>query len=85
MFNLINQSGNEKRIEIKKGESLLVMYRETNYALFFNNDKYNKSKIILKTFFVIESDNKNAQRLINKIKSSDRIKLNEELSIYIES
>lgn len=83
LFNLISQSGNEKRIEIKKGGSLLVLYKGTNYALFFNDDKYDKSKIILETFFVIEPDNTNAKQLIDKIKSSDRIKLNEELSIYL--
>jgi hypothetical protein len=84
LFSLLVQNQLEKRIEIKKGESLLVNYKETKYALFFNEDKYDKTKIILETFFIIESENQNAHRLIDKIKSSDRIKLDEELSIYLK-
>ncbi|MBU3658273.1 MAG: hypothetical protein FGM14_00205 [Flavobacteriales bacterium] len=84
LFSLLNQNYCVKRIEIKKGESLIINYKETKYVLFFDVDKYDKTKIILKTFFTIESENPNAHRFINKIELSEKIKLDNELSIYLE-
>lgn len=85
LFNLINNCDFTKKVSFKKGESLLICYRKINYALFFNYDKYDKTKMVLETFFVIEPDNTNAQTLIDRIESSTRIKLDEELSVYIEN
>lgn len=84
LFRLIKQNDYEKFIEIKKGESILILYKGTKYGLFFNEDKYDKTKIILDTFFKIESENRYSKHLIDKIKSSEIIKLDEELSIYKE-
>lgn len=81
---LIKSKGIESNIRVHKGQEILIKFHEIDYALCFNEYKYDKSKIILNTFFVIEAGNKNAQRLIDRINISRIIKLDDDLSIYID-
>ena len=70
-------------IEIKSNEAILFNYFEKDYAIFPREYKYNKSKIIIETFFIIESTNVNSKRLIEKIKDSEVFDLDDNLKIYL--
>lgn len=83
LISLIKVKGIENQIVVEKGQSLIIKFHGHNYALFFNEYKHDKSKLVLETFFIIESDNRNATRLIEKMSNSEVIELNNDLSIYI--
>lgn len=83
LISLIKEIGIENNIAIQKGQNILIKFHGTNYALFFNEYKHDKSKIVLETFFIIEKNNPNAKRLIDKIINSQIVELNDALSIYI--
>lgn len=83
LISLIQAKGIENQIIIEKGQSVIIKYHGIEYALFFNEYKHDKSKMVLETFFIIESDNPNATRLIDKINNSQIVELNKDLSIYI--
>lgn len=83
LFSIIKEKGLESMIEIKSNESILFNYFGKDYAIFPKEYKYNKSKIIIETFFIIESTNGNAKQLIKKIKDSTIFDLDENLKIYI--
>ena len=83
LFGRIKEKGLESMIEIKSNESILFNYFGKDYAIFPREYKYNKLKIIIETFFIIESTNGNAKRLIEKIKNSRIIDLDENLKMYI--
>ena len=84
LISLIKSKGIENRIVVQKGQAIIINFYGIDYALFFNEYKYDKSKIILETFFIIETDNPNASRLIEKINSSQIVELNNNLSIYTQ-
>ena len=83
LFGRIKEKGLESVIEIKSNESILFNYFGKDYAIFPREYKYNKLKIIIETFFIIESTNGNAKRLVEKIKNSRTVELDENLKIYI--
>ncbi|OIV41701.1 hypothetical protein [Flavobacterium johnsoniae] len=83
LFSRIREKGLESVIEIKSNEAILFNYFGKDYAIFPREYKYNKSKIIIETFFIIESKNVNAKRLTEKIKNAEVFNLDENLKIYI--
>lgn len=83
LFERIREKGLESMIEIKSNEAILFNYFGKDYAIFPREYKYNKLKIIIETFFIIESTNGNAKRLIEKIKDSKIFDLDDNLKIYI--
>ena len=83
LVSLIKQKGIEKSVFIGKGEIIFIKFYENDYALCFDEYKHNKSKIILVSFFIIDSTNPKSNHLVTKIISLERIKLNNVLSIYI--
>lgn len=83
LISLIKHKDIEHQVQITKGNSILIKFHNQDYALCFDKYKYNKSKIILTTFFIIDSKNKSAKRFIEKIVISKTIELNNDLSIYI--
>lgn len=83
LFRQIRKRGLESVIEIKSNEAILFNYFGKNYAIFPRQYKYNNSKIIIETFFVIESTNINAKRLIEKIKNLEVLDLDHNLKIYL--
>ncbi len=83
LISLIQAKGIENKISPEKGQALIIKFHGYNYALFFNEYKHDKSRLVLETFFIIESNNPNALRLIDKINSSQIVELNKDLSIYV--
>jgi hypothetical protein len=83
LFEQIRKKGLESRIEIIPNESIIFNYFDEDYAIFPKEYKYNKSKIIVETFFIIESKNPNSKHLIKKIKDSEIFDLDNDLKIYI--
>lgn len=83
LISLIRAKGIENKIAVEKGQSILIKFHGHNYALFFNEYKHDKSKIVLETFFIIEPDNPNATRLVAKTSNAQVVELNNDLSIYI--
>lgn len=83
LISLIKVKGIENQIVVEKGQSFLIKFHGHNYALFFNEYKHDKSKLVLETFFVIKSDNPNATRLVEKMDNAQVVELNDDLSIYI--
>ncbi|MEO9892454.1 hypothetical protein [Aurantibacter sp.] len=83
LISLIKAKGIEDKIIVEKGQAVIIKYHGFDYAIFFNEYKYDKSKLVLETFFVIESNNPNATRLIDKINNSQNIELDVNLSIYV--
>lgn len=55
LISLIKAKGIENQIVVEKGQSLIIKFHGHNYALFFNEYKHDKSKLVLETFFIIES------------------------------
>ena len=62
--------------------SILFKFHDEDYALFFKKYKYNNNKTVFDSLFVVEENNVNAKRLIEKIKNSDIIELNGHLYYY---
>ena len=83
LISLIRANGIENKIVVEKGQSILIKFHGHDYALFFNEYKHDKSKIVLETFFIIESHNPNATRLVEKMNDAQIVELNNDLSIYI--
>lgn len=83
LISLIKDKGIENQIVVEKGQSLIIKFHGHNYSLFFNEYKHDKSKLVIETFFVIESDNPNATRLVEKMSNAKVVELNNDLSIYI--
>lgn len=84
LFEQIRKKGLETKIEIKSNEPILFNYFGNDYAIYPKEYKYDKLKIIIETFFIIESTNDNAKRLIERIKDSLIFGLDENLNIYMK-
>jgi hypothetical protein len=80
---LINQKGIEKKINFCNNTPLLINYKMIDYAIFFKKYKYDNSKIILETFFPLDSKMNNAKNLCERIYNSLKIELNEDIIIYL--
>lgn len=83
LISLIKSKGIENSIVVEKDQAVIIKFHGVDYALFFNEYKYDKSIIILETFFIIETNNPHAKRLIDRISNSQIVELNDDLSIYI--
>lgn len=83
LISLFQAKAIENEITVEKGQSIIIKFHGINYALFFNEYKHDKSKLVLETFFIIESDNPNATSLIEKMNNSQIVELDKDLSIYI--
>jgi len=82
-FKKIKVKGLENKVDVKSNESILLNFYGVNYALFVKEYKYDKSKLVVETFFVIDSENLNAERLIDKMKKSKLVKIQKDLSLYV--
>ena len=83
LISLLKTKGIENKINLLEGKALIIKFHDSNYALFFDKYKYDKSKFILVTFFIVENNNSKAKRLLEKIKDSHIVELDKDLSIYI--
>ncbi len=79
----LSQSITESKIDYqaKLGEAILFENREEIYALFLREYKYDKSKIIVDTLFPVDEANPKAIYLSARIKSGNRIKLSEKITL----
>lgn len=81
-FEAIREKGLECKIAIPD-EPILFRYFNEDYVLYIKEYKYNKSKYVIETLFILDAGNKNASRLVEKIGKSKLVRLRENLSIYI--
>ena len=80
----IQAKGMEKQVVFRANNSILFRYYDNDYALFIKDYKYNKSILVIETFFIIDAENQNSRRLIDKIQNSHIIELNQNLYLYVE-
>lgn len=83
-FKKIKANGLENKVDLKSNEAILLNFYGVDYALFVKEYKYDKSKLVVETFFVINSENSNAERLNDKIKKSRLVEIEKDLSLYIK-
>lgn len=83
LFKLVKSNNLEKEVDIKN-DAVLINFHGVDYGLFFKEYKNDKSKFILETFFIIEKENQNADRLVKKISTAKSVKLDWNLILYLQ-
>ncbi|MET3046165.1 hypothetical protein [Flavobacterium covae] len=75
---------NSKKITlpIESDLPIFIKYKKRNYALYFKTDKFNKCKLNINTFYLIDENTTNGKNDIEKIKNSLFIKLSSNLGLY---
>lgn len=85
LFDNLRKKELDKLIEFKNDEEIIFNYYEHNYVISIGEYINDKSKIIIKTFFIIDPTKDEAKRLIDKIKVSKVYDLDGDLKIYIKN
>lgn len=65
------------------GKAILFEFKEEIYAFYIEKYKEDKSKLIVKTFFMVDEENNKAIHLKKRIESSEKVRISADFNILI--